>query len=118
MASSYKILGQALLDETSHFEYECPASTNTVISLLKLKNISYPATVDVIFADTTSSVTIDGGVITQAPNECYLIKDYEILFDDEISINGGIALTAGQNIYVKTTGDQLIVQLYGAETPL
>ena len=112
MTTNYKILGQGV----NQLKIDAPENGSTIISELKIKNTSYPTSVDVFV--TNESEIIDNTTYLSAENSEYLIKNKELSYDDEIKIFGGIALESNQSLIVETRTydpDTVIIQAYGIE---
>jgi hypothetical protein len=111
MTTNYKILGQ----ELNSLRIDAPVNGSTVISKIKIKNTSYPTNVDVA---VSNSVDIIDSPYFSTQNKDYLIKNKDLSFDDEIEINGGIALESGQSLFIETRNYDsydVIIQVYGIE---
>ena len=110
MSTNYKILGQGV----NQLKIDAPENGSTIISELKIKNTSYPTSVDVM----VSSNIVDNTTHFSAENSEYLIKNKSLSYDEEIKISGGIALESGQSLVVETNNyepDTVIIQAYGIE---
>lgn len=112
MATNYKILGQGV----NQLKIDAPANGSAIISELKIKNTSYPTSVDVFVSDDSDIINTSGNY--SSVNSDYLIKSKSLSYDEEIKISGGIALESGQSLVVETAGynpDTVIIQAYGIE---
>lgn len=105
MPLSYKILSQSLDSLT----YSANSSTTTTISKIKIKNTSYPKSINISIVETS---LISSGI----PNKAYLVKAKLLLFNEEISIDGGIIINPGYSLVVSSGSDSsVIIQVYGIE---
>ena len=105
MTTSYKVLGQGLNELT----YSTNSTTSTIISKLKIKNISYPGRVSVSLVENPVNTE-------NIPLKSYLIKNKEIMFGEPLEIDGGIVVDPDHSLIVELdSGESVIVQAYGIE---
>jgi hypothetical protein len=109
MTDTYKVLGQALTGATEITVYTVPGGTKASISAIEITN-----------SDTASqtykvSVVPSLDTASESLNKHYIIYNKTIASGETHEIKGGVTLSAGDQIRVYSTSNEIITNVYGVE---
>jgi hypothetical protein len=109
MTDTYKVLGQALTDVAEVTVYEVPAGTKASVSAIEITNSDV--------ASQTYKVSVVPSLDTESEslNKHYIIYNKTIASGETHEIKGGVTLSAGDQIRVYSTSNEIITNVYGVE---
>ena len=107
MATSYKVLGQALPASTSATLYTVPAATETVVSTINACNTSAStaATIDI-------AIRPNGATLTASQ---YIVKGLSLAAATTFTYTAGITLDATDVITVVSSTNDVAFTAFGSE---